>query len=58
MFTVMIAIKTNGKSLIITIPFLMAGMSLAGFTLPFLYIIYAMIYILENERGRLDSYEQ
>ena len=57
MFTVMIAIKTNGKSLIVTIPFLLAGMSLAGFTLPFLYIIYAMIYILENERGRLDSYD-
>lgn len=57
MFTIMIAIKTNGKSLIITIPFFIAGMSLAGFTLPFLYIIYAMIYTLEMKEVDLYSHE-
>lgn len=52
-FNIMIAIQTKGKALIVMIPFLTAGMSLAGFTLPFLYIIYSMIYTLENEKGRL-----
>ena len=52
-FNIMIAIQTKRKALIVMIPFLTAGMSLAGFTLPFLYIIYSMIYTLENEKGRL-----
>ncbi|EQK45135.1 hypothetical protein LPC27_06760 [Paraclostridium bifermentans] len=46
-FTIQIALETKGRSLIVTIPFLIAGMSLAGFTLPFLYLIYAMIYTFE-----------
>ncbi|PEA54432.1 hypothetical protein CON64_12710 [Bacillus pseudomycoides] len=41
--------KTNFKAGIIMVPFLVNGMSLAGHAIPYLYCMFAIIYMLEEK---------
>lgn len=51
-----IIIKSKKKSLIIMLPFLLVGMSLAGHAIPYLYAIFAIIITLE--RNPNDTVQQ
>lgn len=45
---IIVALKTKGRSLIVFLPFLVAGMSFAPYAMPYLYSIYGIIFYLEN----------
>jgi len=46
----MFAKKSNYMTIIIVLPFLMNGMSLAGHAIPYLYVIFTIILILERRK--------
>jgi hypothetical protein len=50
-YTSIIFISKN-KILIVLLPFLLTGMSLAGHAIPYLYTIFVLIILLEKHKGK------